>query len=151
MASPRQVAVYVKGTEVIFETASQWTVAGMIQHTDGHWWLAANGHSTDSVLQRTGRRYRYCPDAVSFEVADIHETTAPVVREYFGTHAVITASVFTPEEGWQPLHMPASRKAIRALAKERGVTAIAFKASGRQADFQMDELLASIRPRKASK
>jgi hypothetical protein len=146
MSSARKVAFYAPdGTEVVYETAGKWDTAGIVQHADGKWSLAAHGFSAPSVRQRTITRYHRYGGLRAFEVTRIWETTAPVVREYFGSHRVWIHEVFTPGKGWTPgKHMAASRAAIRRLIRE-GATAIAFTDSDRTVDFQAAELQASLR------
>ena len=86
------VATAPDGTEVTEQTSGGYTVAGLIQHEGGQWFIARHGSSWDSVRSRTsalyGRGYYK-----AWHVADLIEVTAPIVREYFGTHNVsITAT-----------------------------------------------------------
>lgn len=87
------VATAPDGTEVTEQTAGGYTVAGLIQRTDGTWVIAAHGHSEKSVKSRTsmlyGRGYYK-----AFHVTALIEVTAPVLREYFGTHAIGIDQVF---------------------------------------------------------
>jgi hypothetical protein len=96
------------------------------------------------------------------------EATAPLVRDYFGTHAVIIDALYKPgyedplgmmKSGW--MHpwgigltsiahsLKGGQSMIRVLAKE-GYTALAFRTINgtRIADFQMTELLKSMNARK---
>jgi hypothetical protein len=147
----RQVIAYAPdGGEVTWVTAAGWTVAGLILKS-GTWTFRMAGHSDTSVLSRTRTcMNRHGGDEAA--IARIWDCTAPVVAGYFGTHRVVINAWFTPADGWTATgqHKPASRANIRRMARE-GVIAVNIKLSGggRQADFQMTELLASLNSRKA--
>lgn len=146
----RQVIAYASdGSEVIWMTAARWDVAGLVK-SNGTWTAMVAGTSWDSVRARARTRMHrsYGEQA---EAAVIWNMTAPAVAEYFGHHQVVITQTFTPgDAGWVTLKAPqqAGQAAIRRLHRE-GVTAIAIRSrrdSGRRgdADFQMDELLASM-------
>jgi hypothetical protein len=126
---------------------------------NGNWSLAALGFSRASVVSRTRTACR--KRGAWWSTADVilntcttraWEVTAPVVRDYFGSHMVLMTSGFHPERGWEDwTDGDSARKAgksrIRALARE-GYTGITFTQSGRTADFEMTELLMSMNLRK---
>jgi hypothetical protein len=133
------------GSEIPFQHHGSWTIAGLIKDSRVGWRIAAQGHSGDSVLRRTGREYRRSQHAQDLTTATIVDATALMVRGYFGTHYVRIAKIFVPGSGWlEGFRASASRADIRRLAR-LGVTAIAFKKGDREADFQMDELLRDMR------
>lgn len=152
MSSKRKVAFYAPdGTEVTYETSGKWDTAGIVEHPGGSWSLVANGFSPDAVRKRTVAYYR-SHRLMGFAVTPIWEATAPVVREYFGSHRVRIGCVWIPGQGWVKKNCQAGRSVIRSLAKQ-GVTAIEFV--GKRArtgfefehavDFQMSELFKSMR------
>lgn len=139
------------GTEVSYETAAKWDIAGIVKRQDGTWWLAAHGCSYGSVRQRTITHYNRHARLVEYSVSFLYEGTVKVVRDYFGHHRLTIGSVFFPGRGWEPQNLNAGRANLRKLAKD-GATAVAIKEMGtnRIADFQMDELLKSMKSRKVS-
>lgn len=161
----RQYAAYAKPgrpseAEVIFEHASdKYDYAGLMQDRDGNWSLVALGFSANSVITRmrtacrkSGQWHSTYDVSMATSLARTWEVTAPVVRDYFGSHIVLMTAGFHPERGWEDwTDGDSARKAgksrLRALARE-GYTAVAFTQSGRTADFQMTELLASMNLRK---
>lgn len=160
------VALAPDGTEVTQQTSGNYSVAGLIQRESGSWFIAAHGNSWASVKSRTSAMYgRGCYRQM--HVADLREVTAPVVREYFGTHNVTVISLFREGQtglgmkaGWtdtgelglsrQGFGLKGGASMIRKLAKD-GYTAVHFlgRTGGtpRFADFQTDELLKSLRSR----
>jgi hypothetical protein len=145
------VIVAPDGTEVTERTSGGYDTAGIIQDYDGKWHLAAHGWSRDSVWKRT-RTQQDRSQCRTMHVGQLYEQTAPVIREYFGTHQVFIYACFIPGQGWVTASRSAGRSVLRSLAKE-GVTAVAVSPvhSKREviADFQMTELTASMRTRKA--
>lgn len=145
MPSQREVAIYAPdGTEIIYKTAAKWDVGGIVKYTDGHWILAEYGFSPDSVRKRTLAYYNRTAYLINWSVGRIYEATAPVVREYFGHHRIAITQVWKPLEGWVDVRLHGGRSSIRRLSKQ-GVTAVRFSADGRLPDFQMAELLKSMR------
>lgn len=155
------------GTEVTDRTAGDYTVAGIIQGDQGTWRAVAHGWSHESVARRTAALYRRgCYR--SMHTGTLTEATAPVIREYFGTHHVAIDAMFRPDlekqhpqmkPGWaypwdagyttRTQKLTAGQSMIRQLARD-GWTALTFRLDTRQADFQMDELLKSMNARKSS-
>ena len=143
------------GTDVIKRTSGGYDTAGIIQHENGSWALAAQGWSHESVYNRTHAIYnRGCYKTM--HIGPLHEQTAPVIRKYFGNHAVYIESVFTPDKGWVTYRRNAGRSDLRQLAAD-GIIAVSVmqEHSGLQvashawtADFQMDEIVRSMRPGK---
>lgn len=209
-ASRTLVATAPDGTEVTQETSGSYDTAGLLQAADGHWLIAARGWSRNSVYNRAHARYNR-GDYQAIHVSDLTEQTAPVVRAYFGTHAVAVDQVYGPgthqglteaqlrevlriaganmehadgvalvarnhpgEEGhagirtgsgsmasisyadgkfslampggWHRFRSMAGRQALRHLARH-GWTTVAFAHAGRVADFQVSELLESMKGR----
>jgi hypothetical protein len=88
------VATAPDGTEVTEQTSGNYDTAGLIQHEGGTWVIAAHGTSHSSVYNRTSTLYnRGCYK--SMHVSDLVEQTAPVLREYFGTHQVTVDSAYS--------------------------------------------------------
>jgi hypothetical protein len=135
-----------EGVEVSWKTSAKYDMSGFIK-TPVTWFHAEHGTSHEAVKSRTRARYNRHPTATEWAVRYSYEETAPVVREYFGTHAVTISQVFFPGQGWVRKNCVAGRSAIRQFAKD-GATAIAFAYKGRDADFQVDELFTSMRTRK---
>ncbi len=152
MPGKRKVAVYPDDkTEVIYETSAKWDTAGMVLNRNGSWGLAAHGFSPDSVRRRTiaYANRTTATDIIGWCVTPIYEVTAPIVREYFGSHRVRIASAFYPGEGWRNVSEPASRAAIRRLiAGGAGSLMFRLPSNDRSADFAAEELIASLRARK---
>lgn len=140
------VATAPGGTDVRMQTAGDYAIAGLIQRSDGTWFIAAKGfRSTASVYNRTHAIYNR-GDYKAMHVSDLIEETAPVLREYFGTHAIVLEEAFRPGSDWSQPARGAGRSVIRQLAGD-GYTAVAFRLGTRTADFQMDELLRSMNAR----
>lgn len=103
------VATAPDGTEVTEETSGGYTVAGLIQNESGQWFIARHGFSYDSVRSRTsmlyGRGYYR-----TWHMADLIEVTAPILREYFGTHNVSITSVW-----WPPVWENLTEAALRGI------------------------------------
>jgi hypothetical protein len=93
-ASRTLVATAPDGTEVTQKTSGSYDTAGLLQAADGHWLIAAHGWSRQSVYDRTHARYNR-GDYRAMHVSDLVEQTAPVIREYFGTHTVGVRSVYS--------------------------------------------------------
>lgn len=141
------------GTDVIRRTSGGYDTAGIIQNENGSWSLVANGWSHESVYNRTHARYNR-GTYKAMHVGSLHEQTAPGIRAYFGGHAVRITQVFQPGTGWSEMKLNAGTAELRRLVKT-GITAIAVQGlsgdkSGHVADFQMDEILRSMRPGKAA-
>jgi hypothetical protein len=153
------------GEEIEYKTAGNYSVAGIVMMPDPESGfprqVVAVGTSWDSVTRRTRTASRKLRPGLHrgdehhvMAVVALTEATAPVVREYFGTHKVSVSSVFTPGKGWEDARYHAGRSVLRKLAGD-GVTAVAFsrgngRGSGRRiADFQMTELLRSMNARSA--
>jgi flavin-binding protein dodecin len=160
------------GAEVEYVTAGDYDTAGVVQYTRGgqfYRYIAAVGTSAKSVEQRARAALRKArPETLPsdypylVEVVRLREQTAPVVREYFGTHTVFITGFFTEGQGWAYCHeepYKAGRSVIRWMIREKGVTAFEFgKHKGsvrpagtspwRTADFQASELLKSMNARK---
>ena len=138
------------GTEVTEQTSGGYDTAGIVQGADGTWRLVAHGWSHASVYDRTHARYNR-GDNRAMHVGDLVEQTAPIVREYFGTHDVYISQMFTPANGWMTgLRRKAGRSDLRQLQRD-GITSVAIKHGGRTADFAMDELVKSMNARKVSR
>jgi hypothetical protein len=165
------------GEEIEYQTAGNYSVAGVLIYPDA----AANfprrvvavGNSHASVTRRTRKVAHQVRSMLLksdehhvMQVTSLTEATAPLVRDYFGTHGVVIDALYKP--GYEdPLEMmnwmypwdigltsrahalKGGRSMIRQLAKE-GYTALAFRTVNgtRIADFQMDELLKSMNARK---
>lgn len=153
----RTYAAYVSplcntpGTEVLFSTAStKYDYVGLVCR-NGQWEVEAKGWSYASVRSRVRTAARrvnpYAVEQISC-TASTAEVTAPVVRDYFGSHRVNITSVFRPGSGWENVMLYAGRSDINRLARE-GVTAVSFTQGQRTADFRMTELIRSMRARKA--
>lgn len=155
-------------TEVEYQTAGNYDTAGVIQYTkDGklYRYVAAVGTSARSVARRAEKRLRQVrPETLPsdypymVEVVSLREVTAPVVREYFGTHTVFVTGLFTEADGWTscPVALKAGRSDLRRLIRE-GYTAFGISKQNssisrtsrwRTADFQSNELLRSMNARK---
>lgn len=162
----RQYAAYADATEcagpqeVITEHSGKYDLAGLIVQQDGTWAAVKFGTSWESVGNRTRtyfRRTRSNFDAYYIsqltQVSRLWEVTAPIVRDYFGSHRVVIAKGFLPGKGWVDFTSgdygrKAGKSRIRALARE-GYTALGFAQGGRgPADFEMSELLKSMNLRK---
>jgi hypothetical protein len=139
------------GTEVTERTSGGYDTAGIIQDYDGKWHLAAHGWSRDSVWKRT-RTQQDRDRCKTMFVGQLYEKTAPVIRDYFGTHQVRVHQYFIPGQGWVLSAGSAGQTALRRLAGE-GATAVNVTPvyGGRKvyADFQMIEITESMRTRKA--
>lgn len=153
----RTYAAYVSplcddpGTEVLFATSSsKYDYAGLVCR-DGRWEVAAKGWSYHSVRSRARAIARqvnsYAVESSSCTSPTV-EVTAPSVRDYFGSHRLNITAVYRPASGWEEVMLHAGRSNITCLARQ-GVTAVAFTQGQRTADFQMTELLRSMRARKA--
>jgi len=144
------------GTEVVLRTAGGYDTAGLIRRPDGTWYIAAQGNSAESVRKRTRAAVnRYHGGSAPIEVRPLHEETAPMVRDYFGTHDVRITSCFHGGQ-WrlvltssgQPGSYRGDRTMLRRLALA-GVEAVAVTGRRpgedhqRTADFQMDEIARS--------
>ena len=164
MSTSRTVVAYAPGgIEVAYDTAAKWDVAGLVRNEQGAWHLAAHGFSWESVRNRTSAYYSRSPHATEWAVAALWEATAPLIAGYFGSHRVVIASVFTPEAGWVTVReagyvsggtwMTASKAMLRRLSRD-GVAAVAVQGTGstskRTADFQMPEVLASMKPHRCA-
>lgn len=155
-ASRTLVATAPDGTEVTRETSGSYDTAGLLQAADGHWLIAAHGWSRNSVYNRTHARYNR-GSYQAMHVSDLVEQTAPVIREYFGTHAVRITSYFCggqwrdvlAADGSSRCFLGGGRAALRSLARD-GIEAVMVSANGRSADFQMTVLVKSMNARKAS-
>lgn len=143
----RNLYVYAPdGTPVVIRTAGTYDVAGIIRLPRGEWVKAAVGWAWDSVKNRA-KASCYIHNGTEMHVGMLYEETAPVIREYFGTHAVRVVARFTPGEGWTDgLRMSAGKSALRKLAMD-GFTAvrIGLPGQGRVADFEMTEIARSAR------
>lgn len=84
------------GGEVTSQTSGHWDTAGIIQKADGTWFIAAWGNSHSSVYNRTHAKYNRDPSFKAMHVGDLTEVTAPLIREYFGTHQVTIESAYSP-------------------------------------------------------
>lgn len=139
------------GTEVTERTSGGYDTAGIVQDYKGKWHLAAHGWSRDSVWKRT-RMQQDRSRCRTMYVGQLYEETAPVIREYFGTHQVRIHEYFVPGRGWTLAKGSAGRSTIRRLARD-GVTAVSITPiyGHREvyADFQMDEILRSMKARRA--
>ena len=110
------VATAPDGTEATEQTSGGYTVAGLIQSTSGQWFIARHGNSWDSVKNRTSALY-HRGYYKAMHVSDLIEVTAPVVREYFGTHAVSVTSVYRPGS-----YEKLTEKALRDILLWAGAT-----------------------------
>lgn len=153
----RTYAAYVSplcdapGTEVLFTTASsKYDYVGLLQQ-DGQWGVQAKGwsyHSVRSRVRTAARRVNsYAVEHISCTSITV-EVTAPVVRDYFGSHRVNISQVFRPGKGWEEVNLHAGRSNLNWLARQ-GITGVEFTGGQRTADFQMTELLRSMRARKS--
>ena len=136
------VATAPDGTEVTQKTSGSYDTAGLIQARDGHWFIAAHGWSHESVYNRTHVRYNR-GDYQAMHVSGLVEQTAPVIRDYCGTHDTYVIACFTPGKGWVRERQLAGRSHLRRLARN-GVTDVAVNHNGNEADFPMSELLKSM-------
>jgi hypothetical protein len=135
------------GTDVIDRTSGGYDTAGIARNPDGSWSLVAHGWSHESVRSRTRTRAH----GREMHVGPLHPQTAPVIRSYFRTNAVLLVQVFRPGEGWiTPQTTDAGTNVLRKLAYA-GVTDVAVRPSGTQrvADFPMREVLGSMKPKGA--
>lgn len=138
------------GTEVTEVTAGGYTVAGVIRNDHGQWHIAAHGYSLDSVYNRTHALYNKGSYQAMY-VGDLIEKTAPVISKYFGTHDLHLSQIFIPGRNWVKDGGYAGCSRLRNLAKELNVTAVSVRdGSGRTANFQMTEILASMNARAKS-
>jgi hypothetical protein len=144
------VAAYASdGTEVMWESAAKWPVAGLVKNRGGVWISPLAGTSYDSVRSRTiTHAYRMGYDTRTVETATIWDATIRPVREYFGTHKVMIVQYFVPGQGDVECKMPASRANIRRLLRE-GALQVSFKRPGQNgfADFQASELEKALKER----
>lgn len=143
----RTLAAYMgDGTEITYQTAAKWSIAGFTQNTAGEWHLAAHGHSINSVRSRTLATYNRRAHTIDWYVAQLFEATAPVVREYFGHHKVNITSAFFPGRGRVEQRLHGGRSNILKLLRQ-GAAEISFTPAGtsRVADFQATELISSMR------
>jgi len=155
-------AAYVRSTgtspevEIIVEHSSEkYDLVGVTIDQQNGLHAVAFGTSYNSVLQRTRticrkRGYWWSTHDVFINncVATLWEVTAPVVREYFGSHKVVITQGFLPGSGWVDLKIgehgrKAGKGRVRALLRE-GYTALGFSQGNRTADFQADELVKSM-------
>jgi len=158
----RQFAAYVRSTgaspeiEITVEHSSEkYDLVGVVLDQQNQIHPVAYGVSRNSVVSRTRticrkQGYWYSTHDVFINtcVATLWEVTAPVVREYFGSHKVVITQGFLPGSGWVDLRIgehgrKAGKGRIRALLRE-GYTALGFSQGGRTADFQADELVKSM-------
>jgi hypothetical protein len=149
------------GQEIEYQTAGGYTVAGVVMSTNAEenfpCTVVAVGYSWKSVTRRTRAISRQVRSGISksdehwvMEVTGLIEATAPVVRDYFGTHKVYAAAVYRPQDGWEAgLRLSAGRSDLRRMAAE-GITAVALTFAGRTADFQVTELLRSMNAYRAA-
>lgn len=146
------------GEEIEYGTSGSYTLAGVVMYPEpqNNFPLAivAVGNSPASVARRTrtvSRRVRpglrNSQEHHVMQVVPLHEATAPVVRNYFGTHAVSITQAYHPEHGWRAAVREGGKSVIRDLAA-LGYTAVSFRHSGRSADFQAAELLKSMNARR---
>lgn len=146
----RAAAYAPDGTEITWtRPPNKWGVAG-IARRNGQWADLAHGNSHDSVRSRAiTQAYRWSYDRGSVRAVRIWEATAPAVREYFGHHKVNITDIFR-DGTWRSARLHGGWSSIRKLSLQ-GVTAIAFEGvrdgdgGPRVADFQVSELLASMR------
>jgi len=158
----RQFAAYVRSTgaspeiEVTVEHSSdKYDYVGVVVTPQNTLVPVTYGWSRNSVVQRTrtiARKDGYWHSThdvfINTCVATLWEVTAPVVREYFGSHKVVITQGFLPGSGWVDLKIgehgrKAGKGRIRALLRE-GYTALGFSQGDRTADFQADELVKSM-------
>lgn len=146
------------GEEIAYQTAGDYTVAGVVMLPDAEHdfprKIVAVGNSWESVTRRTRGASRRIRPSISrasehyvMQVVALTEATAPVVREYFGTHQVNITQAYHPERGWQTTMLHGGRSSIRDLAAH-GYTVVTFYHRTRSADFQTEELLKSMNSRK---
>lgn len=140
------------GTEVTERTSGGYDTAGIVQTYDGKWHLVAHGWSRDSVWKRTRTREDRMHGKTMY-VGQLREQTAPVIHDYFKTNEVRIHEYFLPGRGWVLASGSAGRSALRQLART-GVTTVAvtpiYGHRKSYADFQMDEIVASMRAKKAA-
>jgi len=167
------------GETIEYKTAGDYTVAGVLMYPDAEndfpCAIVAVGTSHDSVTRRTRTvahkvrpRLLKSDEHYVMAVVPLVEATAPVVRDYFGTHRVIINALYKPgqpddgmmQPGWAyPWDLGLTTRAhalkggqsmIRQLARD-GYTALSFRTINgtRIADFQMAELLKSMNARRA--
>jgi hypothetical protein len=132
------------GTDVIDRTGGGYDTAGIARNSSGGWSLVAHGWSHESVRRRTKARSPY---SAEIHVGPLHPQTAPVIRDYFSTHNVLLVQVFVPGKGWvKPETTDAGTSTLRKLSYAKA-TAVAVRPAGSQrtADFQMDEILNSMK------
>jgi hypothetical protein len=103
------------GAQVTEETSGNWDTAGIIQKADGTWFIAAHGCSRASVYDRTHARYNRGHDYLAMHVGALREATAPVVRDYFRTHAVVISSLYSPG-----IHQGLSEHEVRGVLRVFG-------------------------------
>jgi hypothetical protein len=148
------------GTEVTYQTAGDYAVAGVLMRNDirNGFPLAvvAVGNSWDSVTRRTRSASRRERPGISrsdeprvMAVVALREATAPVLREYFGTHNVAFDAWFTEERGWVRADgdVHAGRSTLRKMIAD-GAVAFHMVGRSRSGDFQAAELLKSMNSRK---
>lgn len=140
------------GTEVTERTSGGYDTAGIIQDYDGKWHLVAHGWSRDSVWKRT-RTQEDRQRGKTMYVGQLREKTAPVIHDYFKTNEVMVSEYFVPGRGWVLASGSAGQSVLRQYAKD-GVTAVAitpiYGHRKRYVDFQMTEVLTSMRAKKVA-
>jgi hypothetical protein len=153
----------LNGASVTWKTAGDYTHVGLVYNWQSNEWeIVAKGWSPISIAGRTRtaarKMYAHAPQFAgpSSAVAQLHETTAPIIAEYFGgDHRVRVTAVFLPEHGWQSVNWPAGRSNLRQLAQE-GYAGVMIEGRrpgethARNADFPMTEILKSLNSRKAA-
>lgn len=156
------------GEEIPFQTAGGYTVAGVLMKNDAEHdfprAIVAVGHSWDSVTRRTmgaSRKERpgiaRCDHHYVAQVVTLIEATAPVIRDYFGTHTVYVTGWYSPQTGWECFEKgsrSAGSSALREMIRD-GATAFEVTqrmggGQSRVADFQAAELLKSMNARRAA-
>jgi hypothetical protein len=168
------------GETIEYKTAGDCTLAGVLMYPDPEnnfpRAVVAVGTSHDSVARRTRAvAHKVRPGLLKsderhvMEVVSLTEATAPLVRDYFGTHRVVIDALYKPGQpddgmmkpGWaypwdlglttRAHALKGGRSVIRQLARD-GYTALAFRTvnGSRIADFQVAELLKSMNARKKS-
>lgn len=158
--SAKTMIAYVPGYDaaVTWKTAGNYSHVGLIWNEQTwSWEIRAKGWSPKSVSGRikTMARKMYAGSVESVTaVARLHETTAPILHEYFGDHRVYVSGVFRDGAGWEDVDWKAGRSNLRTMAAE-GITAIAVRKmfdgpKAPAADFQMTEILRSLNTRRAS-
>lgn len=184
--TPKTLVAEAFGEEFTIRTAAGYEYAGVLivpqQDKDFPRVLVAKGFSHSSVKKRTRtennrwrpnftRRFGKVNEAQVMQVVRFFEATAPVVREFFGTHRVIVDGLFSAgiigtslqDENYTPgwcdpqraghagtFHAArAGRSDLRRYDAE-GWTVIRLREfNGRKtADFQVTELLKSMNTRK---